>query len=243
MSLSAQTLIVNLRNELGHIGSDWAPTTIETRNDWLTRLISELTDYDADELKILRNEHLNQTGKMAGIAALATTLLETLAWLKTAVTKREDEDTRLRTFLYTVTPPIKDDLRRELRNGEIRRTVAGQSQPERDKQFLLAAQEDKDEVLTAMLDNPLGPMVSDDMKRRALEARAQRLHPNDYAGFQQNTLLLNYVHMLQELIGRRLYAIGVDAAKIKTGLGATVTSAEQVRRPSVTAEQAVGAAK
>lgn len=237
MSLSAQTLIVNLSHQLGVIGNGWSPGSIETRNDLLNQLIADLKDYDAKELKILRNEHLNQNGKMASIAELGTKFLSTVAYLKTRATRREADDHNFRAQLYAVKSPIKDDLRRELRNGEVRHFLAGQTQAERDGQFSLAAEQDRDEVLDAMLTGPLGPLVSPEMKQRVLDTRAQRLHGNDYLGFQQNTLLLDFIHMLQELIGRRLYAIGVDASKIKDVLGAIVASAEK----SVTAEHYVGA--
>jgi hypothetical protein len=239
--MSAQTLITNLTHQLGQIGRGWSPGSIEIRDGLLNQLIADLKEYDAAELQTLRNEHLNQNGKMAAIAEKGTKFLETVAYLKTRATKREAEDHNFRARLYAVTSPIKDDLRRELRNGEIRHFLAAQTQPERDRHFLLASQEDRDEVLDAMLTGPLGPIVSDDMKSRALDARAQRLHGNDYLGFQQNTLLLDFVHMLQELIGRRLYGIGVDASRIKDVLGVTVTSTDEARRPSVTAEHYVGA--
>lgn len=241
MSMSAQTLITNLTHQLGQIGKGWSPGSIETRDTWLRDLIAQLMEYDADELKTLRNEHLNQAGKMASIAEKGTKFLSTVAWLKARATKREAEDQGFRTRLYAVTSPIKDEWRRELRNGEIRRFLARLNQAERDRHFLLASQEDRDEMLDAMLDSPMGPMVSEEMKQRALDARAQRVHGNDYLGFQQNTLLLDFIHMLQELIGRRLYAIGVDASKIKDILGVTVTSTDEARRPSVTPEQFVGA--
>ncbi|MBX3347783.1 MAG: hypothetical protein KF747_03480 [Nitrospira sp.] len=241
MSMSAQTLIVNLKTQLGVIGKGWSQGSIATRDGWLNRLITELEEeYEGPESKILNNEHLNQAGKMAAIRNLGTKFLPTVAWLKTAATRLGGEDKGFRTLLYAVKSPIKDELRRELRNGDIRRLLVGQNQAERDTQFFLAAEQDRDEVLDAMLDSPMGPMVSEEMKQRALDARAQRQHPNDYAAFQQNTLLLEYAHMLQELVGRRLYGIGVDAAKIKDVLGVTVASEDEVRRPSVTAEQYVG---
>ena len=244
MSMSAQTLIVNFKLWRGEVGKGWGPGAIETREGWINRLVSELEEYDAAELKILSNEHLNPAGKMAAIRERGTTFLSTVAWLKTAATRLEGQDQGFRTRLYAVKSPIQDnDVRRELRNVEIRGWLVGQNQAERDKQFFLAAQEARDEVLDAMLTGPMGLMVSDEMRQRALDTRAQRQQPNDYAAFQQNTLLFEYIHMLQDLIGRRLYSIGVDAAKIQDILGVTVASEEEVRRPSVTAEQYVGASK
>ncbi len=237
MTMSAQTLIVNLSHYLGQSGKGWSPATIEMRDSLVNQVIADLKDYDADELKTLRNEHLNETGKLASIAEKGTKFLETVAYLKTRAARREDEDQRLRKFLYAVNPPIKDELRRELRDGEIRHVLAPQNQAERDRHFLLAAEQDRDEILDAMLTGPMGPMVSDEMKHRALHARAQRQHPNDYAGFQQNTLLLDFIHMLQQLIGRRLYGLGVDGMKIKDVLGVAVA------REDVTPQQFVGAAK
>lgn len=243
MTMAAQTLTVNLKYQRDMIGKGWSPSSIATRDGWLNRLITELEEeYEGPELKILSNEHLNPAGKTAAIRDLGTRFLSTLAWLKTAATRLDGEDQGFRTRLYAVKSPIKDnDLRREQRNGEIRSVLVGLNQAEQDKQFLLAVEQDRDEVLDAMLDSPMGPMVGDEMRQRALDARAKRQQPNDYAAFEQNTLLLDYVHMLQELLGRRLYGIGVDAAKIKDVLGVTVASEDEVRQPSVTAEQYVGA--
>jgi hypothetical protein len=244
MTMSAQTLITNLHTQRGEIGKDWSTESLNTRIGWLNKLIAQLEQYDAEELKIRSNEHLNSAGKMSAIRELGAKLLSTVDWLKNLARTHEGEDNGFRTRLYAVKSPIKDnDIRRELRNGEIRGFLLGQNQAERDTQFLLAADHDRDEVLDAMLDSPMGPMVSEEIKPRALDARAKRQQPNDYAAFEQNTLLLEYVHMLQELIGRRLYGIGVDAAKIKDVLGVTVAREEEVRRPPVTPEQYVGASK
>lgn len=244
MPMSAQTLITNLHTQRGEIGKDWSTESLNTRVGWLNKLIAQLEQYDADELKIRSNEHLNPAGKISAIRELGEKLLSTVEWLKNLVTKHEGEDKGFRTRLYTVQSPVKDnDIRREQRNGEIRSLLVGQNQAERDRHFLLAAEADRDEVLDAMLDSPMGPMVSEEMKHRALDARAKRQQPNDYAAFEQNTLLLEYVHMLRDLIGRRLYSIGVDAAKIKVVLGVTVAREEEVRRPPVTAEQYVGVSK
>lgn len=243
MTMSAQTLITNLHSQRGEIGKDWSTESLNTRVGWLNKLIAQLEQYDADELNIRSNEHLNPAGKMSAIRERGAKLLSTVDWLKNLVTKHEGEDQGFRTRLYAVKSPIKDDLRRELRNGDIRRLLVGQNQAERDTQFLLAADQDRDEVLDAMLDSPMGPMVSEEIEQRALDTRAKRQQPNDYAAFQQNTLLLEYVHMLQDLIGRRLYSIGVDAAKIKNVLGVIVAREEEVRRPPVTAEQYVGVSK
>jgi hypothetical protein len=244
MTMSAQTLITNLQHQLGEIGKDWSTGSLNTRVGWLNKLIAQLEQYDADELKILNNEHLNQAGKMVAISELGIKFLSRVEWLKNLVTKHEGEDQGFRTRLYAVKSPVKDnDIRREQRNGEIRSLLVGHNQAERDRHFLLAAEADRDEVLDAMLDSPMGPMVSEEMKQRALDARAKRQQPNDYAAFEQNTLLLEYVHMLRDLIGRRLYSIGVDAAKIKDVLGVTVAREEEVRRPPVTAEQYVGVSK
>lgn len=244
MTMSAQTLITNLQHQLGEIGKDWSTGSLNTRVGWLNKLIAQLEQYDADELKIRSNEHLNSAGKMSAIRELGAKLLSTVDWLKNLVTKHEGEDQGFRTRLYTVQSPVKDnDIRRELRNGEIRSLLVGQNQADRDRHFLLAAEADREEVLDAMLTGPMGPMVSKEMKQRALDARAKRQQPNDYAAFQQNTLLLDYGHMLQELVGRRLYGIGVDASKIKNVLGVIVASEDEVRRPPVTAEQYVGVSK
>lgn len=242
MPMSAQTLITNLHTQRGEIGKDWSTESLNTRVGWLNKLIAQLEQYDADELKIRSNEHLNPAGKMSAIRELGAKLLSTVDWLKNLVTKHETADHGFRTRLYTVTSPVKD-IRRELRNGEIRSLLVGHNQAERDRHFLLAAEADRDEVLDAMLDSPMGPMVSEEMKQRALDARAKRQQPNDYAAFEQNTLLLEYVHMLRDLIGRRLYSIGVDASTIKAVLGVTVAREEEVRRPPVTAEQYVGVSK
>jgi hypothetical protein len=62
MTMSAQTLITNLQYQLGEIGKDWSTGSLNTRVGWLNKLIAQLEQYDADELKIRSNEHLNPAG-------------------------------------------------------------------------------------------------------------------------------------------------------------------------------------
>lgn len=233
MSLSAQILIVNLQSQLIETKKSQSTEFINTRNGWLTKLIAQLQEYDTAELKILHNEHLAQGGKMAAIRELGEKFVPTTAWLKNLSTKHQKEDEGFRTRLFDVKSPIENDLVREMRRQEIRRPLARQNQAERDVAFYRAAEQDNDEMLDAMLSSPTGPMVSDGERTRALDARAQRRQPQVYEAYQQNQLLLEYVHMLQELLGRRLHAIGVGVEAIRSSLGDRIANALAVQQTGI----------
>lgn len=172
---------------------------------------------------IVNDRSLSDAGQRAKIAALATDFMPEFAHLE-RVEDRLGKDIA-NTSIFTVKPPISDAVVRQLRNQETRNGLRGLTQNEQDVQFLRAAELDQDETLDAMLDAPGGPLVTADMTRRALDARAQRLHPQAYAQHQQNVLLRDAVKGLLEHVALTLVSMGVDPQKIAKTLGVVLHDA------------------
>lgn len=172
---------------------------------------------------IVRDRSLSPKGQGDKIAALATEFMSEFAHLERVVDRLEKDI--VNTSIFTVKPLISDAVVRQLRNQETRNGLRGLNQNEQDVQFLQAAEQDRDEVLDAMLDAPGAPLVSADMKRRALDARAQRLHPQAYVQHQQNVLLRDAVKALLEHVALTLVSMGVDPQKVAKTLGITLHDA------------------
>lgn len=233
MSMNMQTLITNFQQQLITIRKTESAEFFNLRNSWLNKLIPQLEDYDRDELKILKNEHLTQNGKMTAVRELAEKFTPSLSWLKNLEEKHEKDTERFQANLFAVKSPVGDAVVRELRNGEVRRQFSGLKASERDAQFLRAADQDNDEVLDALLSGPMGRLISDEVQRRGLESRAKRRQPEMYAAYELNALAVEYVQMLVEVMGRRLAAVGVAVEVIRKALGDRVGDMLTVQRTGV----------
>ncbi len=233
MSLGAATLIANFEHQLITIRKSETSAFFNLRNSWLTRLIAQLQDYDRDELKILRDEHLAQAGKQAAIRALAETFVPSLSWLKNLVEKHEKEHQGFEVNLFSVKSTIGDAVVRELRNGEVRRQFSGLKESERDAQFLRAADQENAEILDALLTSPMGRLISDEVQRRGLESRAKRLHPDMFTAYELNALAVDFARMLVEVMARRLHSVGVGVEVIRKALGDSMADALALQRSGV----------
>ena len=105
---------------------------------------------------------------------------------------------------------------------------------ERIKQFLQSAEQDQIVILSAMLENPFGPMVNEEVKTRALTERAKRLFPLDFENFEQNELLLEFLVTFRDWIARWLREeVGVDIATLRTALGDEVADTLKHQAPEL----------
>ena len=93
-------------------------------------------------------------------------------------------------------------------------------------QFLQSAERNEVLIMAAMLENPLGAMVNEEVKERALTERAKRLTPNDYQNFEQNQILLEFLVVFKDWIARWLnQEVGVDLSVIRTNFGDEIADA------------------
>lgn len=213
-----ESIVARLDNELGQ--SVKRDMTVDTHNQLTevrVKVRSNMERLKTKRQAIQDNRSLSIEGQRAAIATLANDAIGDYVSVGRIVERLETE--LADTTLFSVKPRITDAVVRQMRNAEQRNDVRGLSQNERDVEFLGAAEQDNDELLDAMLDAPGRPMVSPDMKRRALDARARRLNPKGYAQWEQTVLLRDHVKALLEHVALALVSMGADATKVAKELG------------------------
>ncbi|MBX3305647.1 MAG: hypothetical protein KF751_06270 [Nitrospira sp.] len=218
MSMNLESLLARLQNELQRpLNRAMANDTAVLYTEQQAKVVATVERLIPKRDAIVHNRSLSVDGQRDDIAKLATEFMPEFAHLERVVDRLTKDIAN--TSIFTVKPPISDVVVRQMRNAEQRDGLRGLTQNEQDVQFLRAAELDQDETLDAMLDAPGAPLVSADMKRRALDARAQRLHPQAYAQYQQNVLLRDAVKSVLEHVALTLVSMGVDPQKIAKTLG------------------------
>ena len=172
---------------------------------------------EAGLAKIAANSSLSDAGKISANGALATSMLKEFVFQERSVSALDKSISG--TPIFDVVSPITDAVLRQMRNAEVRAGLRGLTEPERDNQFLLAAQQDQDEVLDALLDAPGGMLCSADRKRRGLQERAKRKQPQAYAKWKDDVLLHKLVCGLRNLVATCFISLGVDPQKVLEVLG------------------------
>ena len=72
----------------------------------------------------------------------------------------------------------------------------------------------RDETLLAVLDAPIGPMVTEAVKDTAFEARAKRVFPADYKTYEQNTMLLEVLNAMRNGVAQWMRWLAVAEATV-----------------------------
>jgi hypothetical protein len=246
MSNSAQQIIVHLHTDMGQpIKKGWTATMWNQRNEWNVKLLGNLNAHSAAEAEIYRREGdgiIGEKGRIDAVRELATEkTLPQVTWMKHVVTDRQATSQGLRKRFAVIDPNISDPRLRFDMLKEIRDDFKGLNQHELDARFSLAAEADNVRVMSAMLEHPAGEMVSNvsvdgkpGAKDRALLERAKRLMPNEYQALHVNDLLLEYITMLRDWVGRWLCGLGVDPVEVVRVLGGELPSGSA--QPRMTAD-------
>jgi hypothetical protein len=79
-------------------------------------------------------------------------------------------------------------------------------------------------MLHAMLTAPGGPLVSEEVKTRALTERAKQLKPEAYDQYKQNTVLVEYLRSLRDHTALWVRGLGVPPMQVHDVLGGHVES-------------------
>lgn len=215
---NAESIIARIDNELGQRPRpEWTEDTRDQVNRIRTKTQSSMVRLKDKRQAIQDNRSLSPKGQSDDIAKLANESVGDYTSMGKQVERWSDEIAD--TPLFSVTSPITDPIVRQLRGQEIRDGLRGLDENENNARFLVAAEQDHDEVLDAMLTSPTGPLVSADVKRRALDARARRLNPKGYAQWEQTTLLRDEVKALLEHVALCLVSMGADPEKVAKELG------------------------
>lgn len=187
---------------------------LNRRTELLGGVLKNVESYEAIEKRITSDRFMSDEGKRAKLAEEATKALAGFKGFGVKIGEIEDHLRQLSTRLFTVARPKRDETIQFLREQEIRGHYVDMTQPERDAVFLHAAEHDGDETLLALLDAPVGQMVSGDVKTRALEARAKRVFPEDYKIYEQNKLLLDVLNMIRESVAKWMRWLAVTREAI-----------------------------
>jgi hypothetical protein len=215
---NAESIIASIDIALGQTPKrDMTTDTHNQLNEVRVKTRANLVRLKDKRQAIQDNRSLSVEGQRAAIATLANDAIGDYTSVGKMV-ERLDTDLD-NTTIFSVASPIKDPVVRQLRNQEIRDGLRGLDENERGTQFLVASQQDHDEVLDAMLDAPGSPLVGIEMRKRSLDARARRLHPQAYKTWEQTTLLRDEVKALLEHVALCLVSMGVDPKKIAKDLG------------------------
>jgi len=218
----AFSVIINaLNGELTRPVKSVRTEWLNDKNGYTRKMLAPLEQYAAEDAKIDGNESLSPQGKSDAKRTYATdTTLPRLKDIRNAIKDLQDKAQQLRAQFFTINSGIEDVAERMSTYIYLWGKLDTLDVSERVSQFFQAAEANKVNVMAAMLENPLGPMVNEDVKERALTERAKRLFPQQYTAYEQIALLLEYLTMMRDWIGRVLgVEIGVEIQAIRANLG------------------------
>ena len=214
-------IIAALQMELGHAPSGMNTDSFNEKRGYAQKLLMNQEAHQSVKNGINANLSMSQQGQMAALKKPGNeTTAPALKWMKNVIKEMQDKDQGYRQQFYAVTSGIENAVERLLWFTYLWDRLDPLDQSARVTQFLQASERDDLKVLAAMLENPFGPMVNEEVKTRALTERAQRLFPRDYEIFEQNALLLEFLTMARDWIARWLREeVGVDIAVVRANLG------------------------
>lgn len=228
-----ESVIARLDNELRQTPNREMDTdTLNQLNEVRTKVRANMARLRDKRQAIQDNRSLSPEGQRTEIAKLANGSIGDYVGVGKLVERLETE--LATTTLFSVKSTITDPVVRQLRGQEIRDGLRGLDENERNSQFIVAAERDLDETLDAMLTSPTGVLVNPDVRRRALDARAQRLHTKAYAQWKQTVLLRDHVKAVLEHVAQCLASLGVDPQKVAKELGITLHDVIEEQKRAVT---------
>lgn len=210
-----------LEGELAHVVKGTDTATINEKNDFIRKMLPVIEAHESVENNINRNEGLSQQGKLEALKKLGTNeTAPSLKWLKNVIGDLEAKDQGHRKRFYTIDSGITDVAERMPILVYLWTRLDVLDVQGRVTRFLLAAEQDELVILSAMLTNPEGMMVDEDVKQRGLTERAKRLAPPEYHHFEQNQILLNFLTVARDWIARWLAVeVRVELPVIRANFG------------------------
>jgi len=225
--MGTSTIIAAFEMELAHTVSGMTTDTLNEKSGHIRKLLTILEAHQSVAKNIDANLSLSQQGRMDALRKLATSeTAPALKWLRPEIAKLQEKDQHYHDQFFTVDSGIKDLAERMPIFVYLWDKFDVLDQSARVTQFLESAERDEVRVMAAMLENPLGAMVDENVKIAALTERAKRLTPQDVENFEQTQLLLEFLTMARDWIARWLnQEVGVGIAVLRTNLGDEVADA------------------
>lgn len=221
MGSSVSTINNGLTMELARPVKSAHTDTLNAKNEYIRNTLAPLEREASEEAKLAANESLSHQGKAEALKTFATReTVPALKWMRTEIEQRQAKDQRYRTQFFTIDSGLKDPTERLLTYTYLWNKFDLLDPSARITRFCQAADADEVKVMAAMLENPFGAMVADEVKERALTERAKRLTPRDYDNFEQNQILLEFLTMVREWVARWLFnEIHVEISVLRTNFG------------------------
>jgi hypothetical protein len=207
--------------ELAHVVKGTSTPTLNEKNGYIRNALAVLEAHQTSEHKILSDESLTQQGKAEALKKVGTEkTAPALKFIPTEITKLQARDQHWRTQFFTVDSALKDPAERLPIFVYLWDKFDTLDQSTRVTQFLQAAEQDQVVVMAALLENPLGALIPEEVKIAGLTERAKRLTPRDYENFEQNQILLEFLVMARDWIARWLaLEVRVEISVLRTNLG------------------------
>jgi hypothetical protein len=181
------------------------------------RYLSEVTALSGREQVINESED-SDVRKFNDVKKEVAVFTEKLRWLRDLKGTLETRCGNLFGELFINSIPKSTRPDQAMRDQESRSVIWPLPPNERDNIYLKASENDQTEMLRAIQDAPL-PLVSDEVRLRADDARAARLQPDLYRRFSETGQLLNEISVILadgEDLG---VAFGLDIPVSKDELG------------------------
>lgn len=199
-------------SELANLRTSMTTEMFGRKAELLRPVLEKVERFEATESKILADRYMSDEGKRVKLTEEATKTLAEFKGFASKIQDVEDYLRQLRNRLFVVKRPEGSEVFQLLqlqRWQEIRAHYEDLTPRELDIEFFKASENNRDETLLAFLDAPWGPMVDEDIKKRALDVRAKRLFPKDYETFEQNEGLLEILNMVRDSLAMWLRGLGV----------------------------------
>lgn len=222
--MSATTILGMLNTQLGHSPKGLSTAVLNERNAAILKVVKTLEEHDADELLILRDESRSPAGKAEALKKLGTEkTAPSLRWLRRIVEALELKNENYRAKFFTVDSGITNVVEKMAIMSYLWNRFDVLDGPQCGTRFLLAAERDEVLVLAALLTNPFGVAVPDDVRLRGLSERAERLYPQPYNNFQENQIVLELLTMIRDWLARWLaLELRVEIPVLRENLGDAV---------------------
>jgi hypothetical protein len=153
---------------------------------------------------------------------LAEAAAKELAWIGTKVAELLEAKARLRALIFDFMPRLKgNEVVQYWREREMRDSLRGRPQLERDMTFLQAAQRLDGESMRALLDGPGCPWISGEVRSRGEELYASRRNAEAFETLRDLGVYEEHLQGVRDHAARVLLTInhGTDPARIKEFLG------------------------
>lgn len=196
---------------------------INARNKTLVAILDTVESFEKREKTIVANRALSDEGKRQQLTNMGTEALKQFPGLLSSMRNLKDSIGQLKRKMFTIELQKGNEVVAFLRQQEIRSGYLEANANERDTAFLLASERLDDESMVAFIDAPGEPMVSDETKGRAFEARAKKLFPEDFKVYSQQLMLQEVLAMILGSIAKWIAGLGVPPETIDQELGTTIT--------------------